>query len=399
MSKITLESTSNRALSLGYVLLNREINSRKDTLYMICPRGHEHNLSYNNFFSNKRMCNKCKKEDKELLNYDSFKELLEISGYELVDERTGIKMKEKKNVICNMTHPWEVSFSDFKSGIRCGSCANNKKLSQEEVEKLYKGYGYRIVTTYENSNSPIVAICPNGHMWKHTHSNFIRGSRCYDCFGSKRHSIEYVYSVFKDKGLTPTFKNYENNKEQLSFLCEKHLDYGIQYCSLHNLMRGLANCQECYRDKFRGENHSMWKGGEHSISKNIRDILYKEWTYPSLEYYNFKCFITGKRGQLEVHHQNKNFHQIMEESLSELKMANKKVRGDFSVEELYLLKNKVLDKHRDHGFGIPVEPKLHRLFHRLYGSRNNNLEQFLEFRKNYENGEFESILSRKEDAV
>ena len=50
-----------------------------------------------------------------------------------------------------------------------------------------------------------------------------------------------------------------------------------------------------------------------------------------------------------------------------------------------------MDLHFKYGLGIPLSRKLHKLFHKIYGVKNNTEEQFKEFVENYNNGDFENI--------
>lgn len=392
MCKVNYENTKNKLMEEGYTLLNESISSTKDKLFLICSNGHEYSISYSNFFFSKRRCAKCKKYEKGKNNFKDFCSVLEEESYIMVDELKPILKHDKCSVKCSLGHDWKVCFTDFLLGIRCQECSGNRKLSQKTVEKTYANEGYKLISIYQNAHSNIIALCPQGHSWEHSYSNFLAGNRCGHCCTSNlRHDLEKVKEIFFDNGFIPTFSEYSNNKQQLSFICSKHPEYGEQTCSLHNLQRGLANCQVCYRNKFRGENSSNWTGGYGTIAKSVREFLYSKWTFPSLELYGFKCVLSGATECLEVHHLNGNFHLILEESLYELGFQEKKKLSDYTPDELFCLNSLVLEKHEKLGLGVPLERKIHKLFHKLYGSKNNTKEQFVEFSRRFKNNEFSDV--------
>lgn len=397
--KISIENASEFVRKEGYTLLNKEINSNKDKLLLICPRGHNYSTSYANFQSNNRRCTECKKIENGLINYYTFKKILESENYTLLVEESPLLMKDKCDVICSEGHDWSVSFTDFKLGTRCNICSGNVKLSQEEVEQRYLNEGYTLISKYINSATKVVAICPNNHNWEHLPSNFQRGQRCFDCFGAKKRTLDDAKQAFVDKGFIPKFESYKDNKQMLPFICPVHEDYGIQHARLVNMERGLANCRQCYLLLFTGENSSLWKGGKTTINKYLRDNIFDDWIKPSLKASSFKCVITKASSELEVHHLFKNFSDIVEEIFENTKIPMYTNIGDYSTNELKVLKDTCISLHIKYGLGITLHKKVHRLFHNLYGYQNNTIEQFKDFQNRYENGEFEGLfyLNKEEE--
>ena len=42
--------------------------------------------------------------------------------------------------------------------------------------------------------------------------------------------------------------------------------------------------------------------------------------------------------------------------------------------------------------GITITEEIHKLFHKIYGRKNNTKEQFEEFKTRYQNGEFKEVI-------
>lgn len=393
--KITLEHVREVVGKEGYTLLNTEINSHKDKLFLICPNGHEYSTSYSNFQSNNRRCVECKKNEQGLQNYYIFKNLLDSENYTLLTQEKPILMHDTCEVMCSSGHHWKVNCTDFKIGTRCAKCSGNVKLTQQEIKERYADEGYELISDYVNSSTKVVAICPNGHHWEHLPSNFKKGQRCFECFGCKKKELEYVKQVFINKGFIPKFNTYDNNKQMLPFICPKHEECGIQYARIINMERDLANCVECYHEKLRGENHHAWLGGVSTINSSLREVIYNTWTFPSLLECDFTCVLSGTKEDIVVHHLNKNFSEIRDEAFFNLNIHNAKQVYELTDAELRDLKKEFIKLHNDYGLGVVLNKDIHKLFHKLYGNKFNTKDQFEEFKIRYRYGEFNYILNNK----
>lgn len=103
------------------------------------------------------------------------------------------------------------------------------------------------------------------------------------------------------------------------------------------------------------------------------------WKNTSLEVHGNKCFVTGKKEDLIVHHIIP-FNKIRDYILNELKLENKPM-SEFTVEELTEIESRILDFHKL-SVGVPLNEKIHKQFHMKYGN-NTTLENLLEFKSNY----------------
>jgi hypothetical protein len=66
----------------------------------------------------------------------------------------------------------------------------------------------------------------------------------------------------------------------------------------------------------------------------------------------------------------------------------------YSTKELEQITQKFLKLHYQTGLGIPIDKRIHKLFHDNYKYTNNNIEQFEEFKKRLHNGEFNTYLEQ-----
>jgi len=114
-------------------------------------------------------------------------------------------------------------------------------------------------------------------------------------------------------------------------------------------MKGKIPWNKGKKSQLNKEEHWNWKGGITPANERIRKSLeYKLWRKACFERDSFTCQISGKNGgDLEVHHIN-NFADFPE------------LRTTISN-------------------GITMTKKMHKLFHKIYGYKNNTKEQLADF--------------------
>jgi hypothetical protein len=148
----------------------------------------------------------------------------------------------------------------------------------------------------------------------------------------------------------------------------------------------------------RGAKCGSWKGGLTPLHTYFRSILY-EWKMDSLKQYNYKCAFTKTNGgDLEIHHINENFSNMITETLNILNFPIRENMTLYNEEELKLINKTFLELNYKYGLGIPLKKSIHQLYHAIYGKENNNEEQFKEFSYKYKLGEFNEQLKSIEQA-
>ena len=163
-----------------------------------------------------------------------------------------------------------------------------------------------------------------------------------------------------------------------------------------SLRSGDTTSCGCLRKEKRretvGESHPNWKGGITPISDHLRRLpIVKQWKEDAKENVNYTCQLTGKNGGVNTHHL-KAFNSIVIEAHELYNINIKQNIGDYTEEELKLLKKYVENWHKDSSNAVVLCNELHNLFHSLYGKGDNTPEQFEEFKTRYLNGEFDTEL-------
>lgn len=299
-------------------------------------------------------------------------------------------------------------------------------FSKNKKHLLSKGYNYihgefievNVKDLPEKSRSEIMVQCDYcAKKFKTTVHNFNSGKSiinkdaCTKCRGIKtKESNLIVYGVESVAHLNSTqekrkqklikhdldsiVKTVEDNhcsfvkldgeigtRSQVYFICNIHNTY-VQNKRYDSILE-YGCCKECnyikLGEKMRGENSPNWLGGKTTIQHMIRNDL-NEWKFKVLKEYNFKCVLTNDTKDLEIHHLY-GFNKILDDVVLELNLDI----NNLSVEERQLLKDRVLDIHKNVSIGVPLRKDVHQRFHSIYGKGNNTPEQFEEFKQNYIN--------------
>jgi len=161
-------------------------------------------------------------------------------------------------------------------------------------------------------------------------------------------------------------------------------------CTIHNeiykqrplhFKSGHCACPQCNHERQRDIAQAMHEQYDKTnpltpLQTYLRGQL-AQWKLDSFQATNYKCFITGKGGTLEVHHVDKAFNLIVKESVEQLNFPIYETIGEYTEEQLEAITKKVKSEHK---LGIPLTPELHKEYHSRYGFYENvNRKTFIEF--------------------
>lgn len=382
-----------------YTVLTKYSNSKNKVLmrHNIC--GHEWNVSPIEFIGGKNRkgtrCPICvRKNPYNKFSYDQIKHYIEVesqsfcklitSENEYDDSYTKIKIK------CKCGKDYITTFSEFKHGEKqqCNDCGrvSPKKFTLEQVEQIISSVeGYKLLTKhYIDSSHKLQIMCPKGHIFEKLLSDFNKGSLCPVCmfeggFRNYKFSYEEVYEFILNIGYKLISKNYIDNSSKLTIMCDKGHIFKMSFQSLKN---SGQRCPECWR---MSQFNPMQPLKIHLRSK------INQWKIDSANKCNFKCILTGLNFD-DIHHLY-SFQSILEESLKYLNYPILNV-GDYSEFQLNKIIEVNLDFHYKYGLGVCLNRDIHKKFHNTYGTSNNTLEQFEEFKTRLKSGEFNDFLEK-----
>lgn len=405
---LSLNDAKIRCIENGCELLcdDGEWVGTQSKYYFRCSCGNEFRRSYKIVSSGSTNCLKCSLENKDIphkYNYEEVKSFIEIesnSGCKLVS-KTYKNQLEKIKIQCVCGRNYNVSYSNFKNHgqRRCRECTKSSMRSKLnlglEYIKLYvEELDYELLSDeYKNTNTNMEFKCLI------CHSNFtctfssIKSYKhnCPNCANInngniRRLSVDLVDTYLNKFGYTRE-SDYKSCDIKMALECPENHIFEMDFYHFKN--RG-QRCPICYSLKNKsGENSATWKGGVTTLNSLLRELL-TDWKFKSLEKYGYKCIISGSKYDLEIHHVY-SFHLIVSDVLKKLNIDNKKSVGDYNSEEINNIKKLFLKYHED-AIGVPINKKIHKLYHSVYGF-NNNQSQLDEFIKKYKEEGLNTVIN------
>jgi len=167
--------------------------------------------------------------------------------------------KRKIIVECEKGIIDHVYFNSFKNGSEAGSHNITRRKDYFEALHTIENEGYKVISSengYKNSRSEINTICPNGHHYPTTLSNFNHGNRCQKCWleeigKANILSFELVKERFLEKGYTiiEEILEYNGSLQKIKCLCTHHISEESLYLSYNQVVNNNIKCKYCNRDK------------------------------------------------------------------------------------------------------------------------------------------------------
>ena len=227
--KLTQEFVADRFAEAGYELLGEYVNKDAPTRFR-CDKGHEHQMSWNNFRQGSR-CGVCAGKH---LNPE---EALADEGYELLGEYASKTAPIRFR--CNKGHEHQMSWGSFRKGQRCGVCAG-KHLNTAGVKKALADEGYELLGEYVNAHAPIKFRCNKGHEHQMSWNSFQNGSRCGVCAG-KHHNPADVKKA-RAAEVYELLGEYVSATAPIRFRCNKGHEHQVSWDSFDQGTR----CGVCF---------------------------------------------------------------------------------------------------------------------------------------------------------
>lgn len=208
-------------------------------------------------------------------NDEFVKEVYELVGDEYVFMERYIL--SDVNILCRHNlcgHEWSVRPNSFLTrGTRCPRCSRiaahkkTRKTNMDFISEVYKKVNneYVFLEEYVGSGTPI--MCKHntcGHIWSVIPSNFLKGSRCPQCFGGVLKSNE----SFKKEILDLVGNEYEFIEKYVNtatkILCKHNVCNYTWKIRPNDFLQG-TRCPQCNRPNYnRDTNH---------FQKEVKDLV------------------------------------------------------------------------------------------------------------------------------
>ncbi|MGL5062849.1 MAG: hypothetical protein ACRC62_22975 [Microcoleus sp.] len=157
----------------GYEMLEEYKNS-STPMRVKCSNGHEIKCTWDHFKQGHR-CAVCAKM---VVTHEDVKAAFETRGYTLLS--TYKKSKQKLEYICPKSHRRSIVWDSFKAGNGCAECAG-MIVHHVDVQTAFEAEGYTLLSTYKTCDQKLKYICPQSHQHEITWTNFKTGYRCGVC--------------------------------------------------------------------------------------------------------------------------------------------------------------------------------------------------------------------------
>lgn len=178
----TYEDVKHDIESCGYKLLSNEYVNGNTKIWVQCDKGHEpYPICYKKWKEGRR-CPIC--GGKKKLTYEQVYKLFKDEGYELLD-KVYVRSKDKLKVKCPKGHIFESRVDRFKLGDRCPYCYGNKPLTIEDVRCFIESQGYKLISDVYKRREKLTVMCPKGHVYDVRYDSFHYGYRCPHCAESR----------------------------------------------------------------------------------------------------------------------------------------------------------------------------------------------------------------------
>ena len=274
-----------------------------------------------------------------------------------------VKAKIKVKCRCKLDGcEWEATPDNLLHNKGCPICGNktiSNKLSKSHDDFINEmkeiNPNIEILGEYINNSTKIKCRCRlDGFEWYAIPNNLTSKEQgCPKCSNNNKKTHEQFMEEFYIKNLNA--KNIKILGEYINInttiKCKCLLDGEIWYPRADHLLEGHG-CPRCQARNKSGENSIWWNPNltQEDREDNRNYPEYKEWRIKCYKRDNYTCQVTGKKG------------------------------GDLCVHHLYSYsKYKCLRTVMENG--ITVSKEIHELFHKMYGNKNNTLEQWKEFIK------------------
>ncbi len=152
--------------------------------------------------------------------------------------------------------------SNMKNKLLKGSFKNKKSINYIKKYIIKNKIPYKIISKeYKNSYTKLKWQCENGHIFFMTWSSFQQGIRCFECFGSKKKTLNEINNLINNSNYKWISGKYKNIHSKLKLQCNRNHIYTTRFDQFQQKHR----CPYChYEDniiKFSGTGNPNWRGG------------------------------------------------------------------------------------------------------------------------------------------
>jgi len=218
-----------------------------------------------------------------------------------------INSAQKLDYICPKGHRHSISWNNWNhpKKYRCPYCYGNAKYTIGDVKNAFEKEKYILLSNiYNGINDKMFFVCPKGHIGSISFNSWIQKHRCFKCsyehrFDSIRKNINDIEKKFYDEDYILLTKEYINSNGRLDYICKR----GHKHHTTWSYWQQGIRCPYCHYEDTLGSGNPSWKGGAskepycQDWTKDLKEFVKAR--------DGFKClnpYCSGKDSTLAVHH-------------------------------------------------------------------------------------------------
>lgn len=141
-----------------------------------------------------------------------------------------------------------------------------RKYYYEDVKQYFSDNGCELLEEeYKSILIPLSYKCICGEISKIRFSEFKNGIRCRFCANNKKYDFNFVYNYFKDKNCELLEIEYINNKTKMKYKCKNN---HISFSNFDNFKNKEHRCRKCFSERNSGENCNLWNPDREQVRLN-----------------------------------------------------------------------------------------------------------------------------------
>jgi DNA-directed RNA polymerase subunit RPC12/RpoP len=307
--KLTHQFVKEQFESEGYELLIDKYINCDQKLEYICPNGHRHSISWDNWKSGNR-CSYCSGKKKKTIVF--IRSEFEKEDYILLTGEYK-NSRQKLEYICPNGHKHYITWSMWNQGQRCLYCFGKIKKTVEFIRSEFEKEKYKLLTIeYKNAFQKLNYICPNGHRHSISWNNWRRGHKCPYCAGQGKPDIEFIRSEFEKERYVLLSDKYIGAHQKLNYICSRGHKHDISWHSWQEGQRcpycaGVAKPTiEFIRSEFIKEGYKLLVT-EYKNNDQKLDYICPKGHKHNIAWHNWQqgrrcpyCSIVVSKGEIEV---------------------------------------------------------------------------------------------------